>query len=131
MARRKAANDIKAVAARVNLLVEVQDYIDENNLRQTVEEIFVGFERAIYLHREFNDHLEALGLTRKLKSMKRVKKITEKRRLFGLWYVQKTQNEQQIMSQLSNLEELLFVSERTILRDILTDTTRREGRNAT
>ena len=93
-----------------------EQYIIDNNLNISVEELFNQFEMLCDIHEQFSIYLKQSRLIYKLNKMRRNKRLKAKRSIFCKWYFDKFQNKPSKVL-INELEEMTFVSERTVRDD--------------
>lgn len=101
---------------RPDLLKVSIEFIKENNLQTSPEELFIVFEQMARLKFEFFEHLKETGMNRNIT-------LSEKRKLFMEWYIQKYQNEKPTMQMYYDLSEMLFISPETVRKKLFVVTT--------
>lgn len=107
----------------MNILEEIQDYIELNGVTMSTEELFIQFQLILEHHEEFNQYLKENNNYKKLSNMNRNKRLLGKRRLFIEWYLKKHQNSKRINEIVNDLSELVFTSTRTIFKDLSNEAT--------
>lgn len=100
----------------VNFIKEAEQYITENNLGITVEELIQEFEHVAQVFEDFDLYLKESGLKLKYRNMLRSKRLKEKRKVFCKWYFDKYQSKPTKVL-IAELSEITFMSERTVQED--------------
>ena len=93
--------------------IKAEAYIKKYNLDVSAEQLFMDFEK---LNQIYFENLKS-------NKMYRCKSSLEKRTLFIQWYFNEHQNALKVRQMIKNLAEMLFVSEKTIERELKKDTT--------
>lgn len=106
-----------------DFIEKTADYIQEYNLDLSPEQMFIEFNRIVILHRKFEAYCNNSGLTIKLNKMQRSKRLKEKRKLFVDWYILQNQNTKILKEMIYELSEMIFSVERTVEKDIYSETT--------
>lgn len=102
----------------INIIKEAEAYIEKYGVNTSIEELFIEFKVIVDLHEDFEFFLKQNGLNEKLERMQRSERLLEKRRLFSNWYVDLTQNKVASKEAEINLSETVFVSVRTVQKDL-------------
>ena len=99
------------------LFDNIQEFIDKEGIESNPLKVMSEFSRKIEVHKNFNLYLNKSGEIKKLNTMKRSTKQTERRRLFVNWYY-KTYQDTDEEKLLKTISELCFISVRRV-QDIL------------
>lgn len=97
------------------LIQKAEQYIRQHNLDISVEQLYAEFEQLLGIYKDFRNYINQ---DQNLKYMYRNKSKLEKRELFINWYLQKHQNNRRIKTTLTELSDLLFVSSKTIEKQL-------------